>query len=80
MVEHFDPRIKFCQEVDNYKNYPVGITLKDGSVVINSEAASHWMGDRIDYCSSEVEGKCGTCGWSINCGYFKKVATKEEGR
>ena len=77
MVEHFDPRIKFCQEVDDHAKYQVGTRLKNGAVVINSEKTSHWMKDRIDYCYSDLEAKCDICGWRINCGYFKlKSQTK----
>jgi hypothetical protein len=78
MIEHFDPRIKFCQEVDDYKKYPVGTRLKDGGVVINSEATSHGMPNRIAICYSEAEGQCSICGWRINCGYFRSEFTQQK--
>jgi hypothetical protein len=71
MTEHFDPRIKFCQEVEDFKKFSIGTRLNNVGVVISSEAASHEMPDRIAVCYSEKEGKCNICGWRINCECFK---------
>jgi hypothetical protein len=71
MVEHFDPRIKFCKEVNYVGFYPVGKILEDGGTVISGEVGSCGKPDWVDVCYSKDEGQCGICGWRINCGYFK---------